>query len=388
MTSLYESKDEYDEDAFEYYCTSELVVIDVVHRKELYRSPSAIFTGFFFSGSKRGVKMLTQVFFVARSKVFVDFDNGTSIFIHRSLRPFSKTRPSMEKVKTSHLFFPKLQFRDLSFVKEIAYLPLAEDIPTDIGSVRKGPRSIRWRPDKDSTLCWAEAQDEGDPKKEADPRDIVYTLNVASEETPTVITTTQLRFSGISFCDHDLALVYQYWWNTRRSVTTVISPDDPTKPSKVLFERNFEDIYNDPGHPVSQRTSRGTYVLAKIDGQRTLLFNGRSNCAMPFLNGFLGEGASPQGNRPFLDLLDIDSGNTERIWQSSPPFYETFVSLFNDENGQMISRDDIVALMTRETSQDVRQYRLIRLSNKTETELRILSQFPHPYPHVWIPFAF
>ncbi len=36
-----------------------------------------------------------------------------------------------------------------------------------------------------------------------------------------------------------------------------------------------------------------------------------------------GSGASPEGNKPFIDLLDADSGETQRIWQSKPPFYES-----------------------------------------------------------------
>ena len=48
--------------------------------------------------------------------------------------------------------------RDGKFVREIAYLPLAEDIPVAFNSCRKGPRSIGWRDDKPAELYWAEAQ--------------------------------------------------------------------------------------------------------------------------------------------------------------------------------------------------------------------------------------
>jgi hypothetical protein len=43
-----------------------------------------------------------------------------------------------------------------------------------------------------------------------------------------------------------------------------------------------------------------------------------------------GSGASPEGNRPFLDLLDIDSGETTRLWQSAPPFLESVGSIMSD----------------------------------------------------------
>ena len=38
--------------------------------------------------------------------------------------------------------------------------------------------------------------------------------------------------------------------------------------------------------------------------------------------GAQGRGASDEGNRPFLDILDVDSGETERLWRSQPPYYE------------------------------------------------------------------
>ena len=54
----------------------------------------------------------------------------------------------------------------------------------------------------------------------------------------------------------------------------------------------------------------------QVEGKRQLLMEGT--------------GASPEGNRPFLDLLDLDSEVSRRIWQSSPPFYETAGSIMSD----------------------------------------------------------
>ncbi len=78
-------------------------------------------------------------------------------------------------------------------------------------------------------------------------------------------------------------------------------------------------MYSDPGSPISRRTKDGTYILAKIDGQRKLLMSGG--------------GASPEGSKPFLDLLDLDTKQTRRLWQSSPPYYESAGTLMNDGDG-------------------------------------------------------
>ncbi len=43
-------------------------------------------------------------------------------------------------------------------LREMAYLPLAEDIPILFNSCRQGPRSIDWRSDRDAEITWIEAQ--------------------------------------------------------------------------------------------------------------------------------------------------------------------------------------------------------------------------------------
>ena len=49
-----------------------------------------------------------------------------------------------------------------------------------------------------------------------------------------------------------------------------------------------------------------------------------------------GPGASPEGNRPFLDVLDLESKQTQRLWQSSPPYLEDTGSLLYDQHDQPI----------------------------------------------------
>ena len=47
----------------------------------------------------------------------------------------------------------------------------------------------------------------------------------------------------------------------------------------------------------------------------------------------LGGGASPEGDRPFFDLLDLDSLETERLWRNSGEEYETVVDVLAVEDG-------------------------------------------------------
>jgi hypothetical protein len=61
-----------------------------------------------------------------------------------------------------------------------------------------------------------------------------------------------------------------------------------------------------------------------------------------------GSGASSEGNRPFLDVLDLDSKESTRIWRSSPPYYEYTSSILSDPSGSRpVSLNDLKMLASR-----------------------------------------
>eukprot|EP00878_Enallax_costatus_P006199 GHUV01006499.1.p1 GENE.GHUV01006499.1~~GHUV01006499.1.p1 ORF type:complete len:627 (+),score=153.93 GHUV01006499.1:1175-3055(+) len=296
-------------------------------------------------------------------------------------RPFSTAVPAGRFPVTIQLWTKRG-----NFVREIAALPLAEDIPIAFNSCRMGPRGVGWRDDRPAELSWIEAQDGGDPDVSVSPRDIVYTLDAhaaaaaatagdgssnGADLAPSVLATTDLRCGGVSWCDGDLALLYESWWKTRRSVVYTIAPDRRQEDKKVLFDRSYEDVYGDPGTPLSRRTSASTYILAKVDGKRQLLM--------------VGTGASPEGNKPFLDLLDIDTKETTRLWQSSPPYLESLGSIMSDNNHDApITLNGLKMLLSRESANEPPQTYLVEFSGTTaadKTEKQI-TNFPHPYPQL------
>ena len=282
--------------------------------------------------------------------------------------------------------FPKrVQLWDTegAFIKEIANLPLAENIPLAFDSCREGPRGISWRDDKPAELVWTECQDGGDPAIEVSPRDIVYALSAddaAGEQdcTPRQIAATDMRFSDITWGHGELALMYEGEWKTRRSKTWIIAPDatadNNAPPPELLFDRNYEDSYTDPGSPLLRRTALGQYVLAEIDGPRKLMMQGA--------------GASSDGSKPFLDLLDLDTRETKRVWQSSPPYYEFISSILSDVEDGPIKLETLKMLGRRESVEDPPQYYIVNFTSDAKGEekkeigatWRQISQFPHPYP--------
>jgi len=257
-----------------------------------------------------------------------------------------------------------------SLVREIAALPLALHIPLAFDSCRMGPRSIGWRDDKPAEMVWVECQDGGDPSVEVSPRDVIYTLSAdaAAQKcaSPARIAATDMRYGGITWGRRDFALLYESEWKSRRTRTWIIAPDEEKEP-ELLFDRQYEDAYSDPGSPVLRRTPLGHYVLAEVDKPRQLLMQG--------------SGASHQGSRPFLDLFDLSTGEKRRIWQSSPPYYEIVSSILDDVQTSPIPLDGLRMLARRESVDHPPQFSIVTFGSEGKiADQHQISFFPHPYP--------
>lgn len=101
-------------------------------------------------------------------------------------------------------------------------------------------------------------QDEGDPAVDVSPRDLVFTLPADEAALPSAsprqLAATNLRYGGISWGDGDLALIYESWWKTRRSIVCTFAPDRPGDGLKVgpggawsLLRSNQASIKSGPG---------------------------------------------------------------------------------------------------------------------------------------------
>ncbi|KAJ6343754.1 hypothetical protein OIU76_005490 [Salix suchowensis] len=335
-------KDEYDEDLFDYYATSQLVLASL-------------------DGTTKEI---------GHPAVYTSLDPSPD---HKYLLVSSIHRPYSFIVPCGR--FPKkveVWTTDGKFVREVCDLPLAEDIPIAFSSVRKGMRSINWRADKPSTLYWAETQDGGDAKVEVSPRDIIYMqpAEPLEGEQPEILHKLDLRYGGISWCDDSLALVYESWYKTRRTRTWVISPGSKDVSPRILFDRSSEDVYSDPGSPMLRRTPDGTYVIAKIKKEN-------DEGTYVLLNG---SGATPEGNVPFLDLFDINAGSKERIWESDKErYYETVVALMSDyEEGDLLL-NQLKLLISKESKTENTQYSIHKWPEKKVCQI---TNFPHPYPQL------
>ena len=72
---------------------------------------------------------------------------------------------------------------------------------------------------------------------------------------------TQQRFAGIIWGNDKFAIGYDQWYDTRNMKTYLIDPSNSNEKPKVIYDRNFQDIYSDPGNFETKKNTSGRYVL-------------------------------------------------------------------------------------------------------------------------------
>ena len=196
---------------------------------------------------------------VAEPALIDDFDispDGTHAILATIHPPFSYHVPASR--------FPvRWELMDLGegTRKQLADLPLADDIPVAFGSVRQGPRFYAWRPDQPATMYWVEALDGGDAGKESAERDAVYQQPVGGEQS--LVWKTSLRYGGITWADEDTAMASEWWWQTRTEKSHRIDPSVEGGAAQLLWERDYQDAYLDRGSPVMTQGPMGAWSCAR-----------------------------------------------------------------------------------------------------------------------------
>lgn len=231
--------------------------------------------------------------------------------------------------------------------------PLAERVPIAFGSVPTGPRSHQWRADAPATLVWAEAQDGGDAGAEAEVRDQLYALAAPFDGDRQSMATLPLRFSGITWGDDDTAIVEEYYWQDRTRRAYVLNPSAGTM--EELFTVSFEDRYNDPGRPMTEANDAGRNVLV-LDGTASF---------------WTGQGASDEGNRPFVRRLDLATGESTEVFRSEAPYYEVPVDFLGEPGTTLLTRRETVSEPPNYVARDLQT-----------GNVRAVTAFPHPYPEL------
>ena len=323
--------------------------------QDLLKNPydEALFT-YYLSSQLSLVALDGNISALGPPGIIWDFDPAPGeelVLVHSLHEPFSYS-------VTASSFPMKIEVLNIqgSCVHTVADLPVRDNIPLAFGSVYNGPRSVEWRADAPATLCWVEALDGGDAGEAADLRDKVFLLKSPFDDDATELAVLENRYGGVDWGTDSMALISEWWWPTRSMKTWKIAPGDLTIPAELIFDYSWEDAYNDPGTPMMTQNETGRSVLFSPDGESVWM---------------KGDGASPEGNIPFLNKINLTTLQTETVFSSQAPYYERPVA-FADSSGENL-------LFLREAPQEYPNYFVRNLGNSTD---RRITDFPYPTPQM------
>jgi dipeptidyl aminopeptidase/acylaminoacyl peptidase len=286
-------KNAHDEDLFDYYATAQLEFVDAnTGRATAYGKPGIFAT-------------------VEPSP------NGEDVLVARVHKPYSYFHPVNA--------FPKeveVWNRQAKLAYKVASLPLEDRVPLE--GVPTGPRDYHWIPTESASVYWVEAMDGGNPKETVPNRDRVMIARLPlSGGEPQELMKVKERFSRIEFGESGtLSLITDMERKRRWIRTFALNPKNPSEEPKLLWERNMQDRYKDPGTPDMRRLPNGHMAM-------------RQSGDSIFLRG---AGATPKGDRPFLNRFDVKTGSTDQLFRSDDAHYEVVEAILDSSANKFLTR--------------------------------------------------
>ena len=301
----------HDDALFSHFATCKLVVVDPA------------------SGS---LKPLGQPGVISNADFSPD---GRFVFVERLVGPWSHAVPWWRFATELEVWDPEGRR-----VATVASLPLADQVPTH--GVRTGPRGVSWRATAPHSLFWVEALDGGNPVAEAPHRDRLMRLDAPFTGEPREVFRAQHRivsWRGGWGAEGGTLMLTQHQRMRRWLYTWLLDVDKGT--SRLWYDLNEDDRYASPGSPLHRVLPNGSGVL-------------RQKGSAVY---FAGSGATNEGDRPFLDLRHMETGEVQRLFRCAPDRYETFVAFVGDESR---------FVMRSESARDVPNYHLAALGPAKE----------------------
>jgi dipeptidyl aminopeptidase/acylaminoacyl peptidase len=225
--------------------------------------------------------------------------DGTYLLVHRLQRPFSFRVPYPYFARRAEVWSAAGGLE-----RVIADHPVSDEVPRQ--GVPTGPRHVSWEERAPASLTWTEALDGGDPMAPAEHRDRIMRLSAPFAADPEVAFSVQHRCIGWRDMDQPHSVLMTEHDRDRRWLTTWLCDLEAPEGNRVIFDRSADDDYGDPGSPL---------MAVHPDGTRTVL----QDQSVIYLRG---EGSTPNGDRPFLDRLDLETMQATRLFHSPPESYD------------------------------------------------------------------
>ena len=278
--------------------------------------------------------------------------DGKCILVTTLRKPFTYVVPLNRFPQLSVVY--DLSGNEIKIVNDV---PLSEVLPKGFMAVRKGKRGLNWRPDQPATLYFVEALDGGDPEIDVDYRDALYQWVAPFVDMPALISKTISRFGHVIWGNDSVAVLQDEWYDTRNEKTYLINPEITAEFPKIINDRNFQDVYSDPGNFETVKNEYGKYVLA-IENNN--LYS-------------VGEGHTPTGQFPFIDEFNLKTLKSKRVYQST----------YTDKMEEIIDVEDYKRGEALVRIQSRNEYPNYYFRNfKKKNALTQITHFPNPFESI------
>ena len=214
-----------------------------------------------------------------------------------------------------------------------------EGIPDSTTTEDFGRSEIAWRPDGNGLSFVREPgeeeeddddieengnQDENDENENEEGYEIVQWLPPFDDDSQEVIYTSDSQIDELSYSeDAETLFITQSHGNTERLFA--VFTDDPDT-SYTIYEYDTDDFYADPGNLMEHPSEAGPSAVRIYDGH-------------VYLRGTeYDEDPMEQAPQPFVDRVEIETGETERIFESSSEMYEQVITGLDDQLDDLILR--------------------------------------------------
>lgn len=321
-------QDPHDEELFDHYFTSQLAYVDVATGKRTNIGRPAIYA------------------------MAAPSPDGQYLLVSRVERPYSYLVPWSLFPRTVELW--NASGKEPLKVRELVRMPLRDDTP--IQGVQTGPRGQTWHALEDATLLWTEALDGGDPRNKVSHRDRIMTLTPPFQGDGEELFKTEHRYSGMSYLADGGVFVSEFDRDRRWSRTWLYDGGNFAAAPRLVWDRSTQDRYGNPGSALTVRMPNGRWAVRVEDNAIYLA----------------GPGATPEGDRPFLDRMSLEDFSTERLWRNEGENYESVVDILEP---------DASAFLTIYESPDEPANYFVRRTDG-ETPRQQITFFPDPAPEL------
>ncbi|MGM9513221.1 prolyl oligopeptidase family serine peptidase [Roseateles sp. DB2] len=240
-------------------------------------------------------------------------------------------------------------------LRALAPVSLKKDVPVD--GVITGPRHYTSSPGTDAALYWTEALDGGDPRRKAEHRDRLMRLAAPYTGEPQELHRSVGRVSMLEFLEGGRQALVADVDRERQWLRLNLLDLGATPPqARLLSERSLRDRYKDIGQPLRRVQANGRQALRVDEGAMWLV----------------GAGASPEGERPFLDRIHLADGRLQRLYRAGGSHYERPMAVL-DAKAERV-------LFSRESATEVPQ--LVLRSGPELAQMQAITRYTDPAPQL------